>query len=127
MRSLEHFIHIVKRQCSLTIFWALNNNNYINKEAASHKDSCTFWEEMCSTITFNTGYPTPKLTIIAILIGQKSNFLVTTKEGGFTQVCSKAKDVTKICKISQCALYKQPSFIGGFGGGDGLVNHNVSF
>ena len=68
-----------------------------------------------------------KLTIIAVLIGQKSNFLVTTKEGGFTQVCSKAKDVTKICKISQCALYKQPSFIGGFGGGDGLVNHNVSF
>ena len=68
-----------------------------------------------------------KLTIIAVLIGQKSNFLVTTKEGGFTQACSKVKDVTKICKISQCALYKQPSFIGGFGGGDGLVKHNVSF
>ena len=68
-----------------------------------------------------------KLTIIAILIGQKSNFPVTAKEGGFTQVCRKVKNVTKICKISQCALYKQPSFIGGFGGGDGLVNHNVSF
>ena len=44
----------------MTIFWALSNNSYINKEAASHKDSCTFWEEMCSTITSNTGYPTPK-------------------------------------------------------------------
>ena len=50
----------MKGQCNLTIFWALNDNSYINKEAASHKDSCTFWEEMCSTFTSNTGYPTPK-------------------------------------------------------------------
>ena len=28
LRSLEHFIQIVKGQCNLTIFWALNNINY---------------------------------------------------------------------------------------------------
>ena len=49
-----------------------------------------------------------KLTIIAILIGQKSNFPVTAKEGGFTQVCSKAKDVTKICKYHSVHCTSSP-------------------
>ena len=108
----------------------LYNNNY-SKEAASHKDSCTVGRKcvllllLIQDIRHQNG--SFKIDHYCSFDRSKSNFLVTTKEGGFTQACSKVKDVTKICKISQCALYKQPSFIGGFGGGDGLVNHNVSF